>query len=181
MTDLSRRPNTSTPVSTAETSPNVMRYTVIDPHGTVSFVAAVGSLKPLVAACSHRPDSLAELLRALALYDDQLAAEVASGLAVFDEHVTDDAPDQVARFLESRPNHACGVFRVVDEATRAAGHKAVRGGLILFNLKARRIVQVHNNLLRVRRRDRGRIRQGGKPVNGELYQYELPEDWALVP
>ncbi len=59
--------------------------------------------------------------------------------------------------------------------------KAAHGGLVLFNLKARRIIQVHNNLLRVRRRDRGRIRSGGVPRDDQLYAYELPEDWSLVP
>lgn len=180
MTDLSNRPDPwSVPIR--ETPPPVMRYTVIDPEGVVSFVAAVGSLKPLIAACSHRPDSLSELLRALALYDDQLVEEVASGLAVFDEHVTPDVPERASIFLEGRPDHASGVFRVVDAVTETVSRKAVRGGLVLFNLKARRIVQVHNNLLRVRRRDRGRVRQGGKPVDGKLYSYELPDDWALVP
>lgn len=180
MTDLSNRPE-SWSVSMPEALPQVMRYTVISAEGVVSFVAAVGSLKPLIAACSHSPESLSELLRALALYDDQLAEEIASGLAIFDEHVTEDVPERASIFFEGRPDHATGVFRVVDTASETVSRKAVRGGLVLFNLKARRIVQVHNNLLRVRRRDRGRIRQGGKPVDGELYSYELPDDWALVP
>lgn len=164
----------------AQYTPTVMRFTVIDPVGTISFIAPSGSLKPMIAACSHNPQSLDELLQALALYDDLLAAEVRSGLAVFDEHVTADAPEGAGRLLETRLD-APAVFRVVDEATGEASRKAVRGGLVLFNIKARRIVQVHNNLVHVRRRDRGRVRQGGKPVNGELYAYQLPEDWALVP
>lgn len=166
---------------TVDALPNVMRYTVIEPRGTVSFVAPVGSLKPLIAACSHNPASLDELLRALALYDDKLAHDVLSGLAVFDEHITEDVPERVHELLDSRPDHASAVFRVLDERSREASFKAVRGGLILFNLKARRIVQVHNNLLPVQRRDRGRVRQGGVPVDGELYAYELPADWSLVP
>jgi hypothetical protein len=73
------------------------------------------------------------------------------------------------------------VFRVLDERTREASMNAARGGLVLFNLKARRIVQIHNNVLRVRRRDRGRVRSGGVPLDGQLYSYELPADWSLVP
>lgn len=160
---------------------NTMRYTVIDDRGSVSFVAPVGTLKPLIAACSHRPTSVSELLRALALYDDQVAHDVASGLAVFDEHITPETPERLHQLLEDGPGEMPPVFRVLDERTRAASLAAARGGLVLFNLKARRIVQVHNNVLRVRRRDRGRVRSGGIPLDGQLYSYELPEDWSLVP
>lgn len=160
---------------------NVMRYTVIDARGSVSFVAPVGSLKPMIAACSHRPASVGELLRALAPYDDQVARDVASALAVFDEHITPETPERLHQLLDDAPEQAPPVFRVLDERTREASMRAARGGLVLFNLKARRIVQVHNNVLRVRRRDRGRIRSGGVPMDGQLYAYELPADWSLVP
>ncbi len=160
---------------------NRMRFTVIDARGSVSFVAPVGSLKPLIAACSHRPASVGELLRAVAPYDDQVANDVASGLAVFDEHITPDTPERLHRLLDEDPESAPPVFRVLDERTREASMKAARGGLVLFNLKARRIVQIHNNVLRVRRRDRGRVRSGGVPLDNQLYSYELPADWSLVP
>jgi hypothetical protein len=160
---------------------NVMRYTVIDPRGTVSFVAPVESLKPLIAACSHRPASVGDLLRAVRPYDDQLADEVTSGLAVFDEHVTADRIERLHELLSAAPEHTPTVFRVLDERSRQEAMRAVRGGLIIFNLTAQRIIQVHNNLIRVRRRDRGRIRASGVPIDGRLYSYELPEDWSLVP
>jgi hypothetical protein len=160
---------------------HTMRYTIIDARGGVSFVAPVGSLKPMIAACSHRPASVGELLRALAPYDDQVARDVASALAVFDEHITPETPERLHRLLDDAPEQAPPVFRVLDDRTRAASLKAARGGLVLFNLTARRIVQVHNNALRVRRRDRGRVRSGGVPLDGHLYSYELPEDWSLVP
>src|SRR5215813_3304905 len=137
---------------------NVMRYTVIDPRGTVSFVAPIESLKPLVAACSHRPASVSELLRAVRPYDDQLADEVTSGLAIFDEHVTNDSSERLHEMLDAAPDRTGAVFRVMDERSRQESMRAVRGGLVLFNLKAQRIIQVHNNLVRVRRRDRGRVR-----------------------
>jgi hypothetical protein len=161
---------------------NTMRYTVIDERGSVSFVAPVGSLKPMIAACSHRPATVGALLRALAAYDDQLATDVASGLAVFDEHITPETPERLAQLFSDTPAPtAAPVFRVMDERTRQESMKAARAGLVLFNLKARRIVQIHNNALRVRRRDRGRIRSGGVPLDDRLYSYELPEDWSLVP
>lgn len=188
MTDASDRSEAvSAPDTTADTAPQFaqhtpgkMRFTVIDTGGTISFVASVESLKPTIAACSHSPASLDELLQALALYDDLLAAQVRGGLAVFDEHVTADAPEGAHRLLAAPPAPPA-VFRVIDDLTGEASRKAFGGGLVIFNIKARRIVQVHNNLLRVRRRDRGRVRQGGKPVDGELYGYELPAEWALVP
>jgi hypothetical protein len=160
---------------------HTMRYTVIDERGSVSFVAPVGSLKPMIAACSHRPASVGELLRALAPYDDQVARDVVSALAVFDEHITPETPERLHRLLDNAPEQSPPVFRVLDDRTREASLKAARGGLVLFNLKARRIVQVHNNVLRVRRRDRGRVRSGGVPLDDQLYSYALPEDWSLVP
>ncbi len=160
---------------------NTMRFTVIDVRGSISFVAPVGSLKPLIAACSHRPASIGELLRAVAPYDDQVAKDVASGLAVFDEHITPDTSERLHRLLNDEPERRPPVFRVLDERTREVSMRAARGGLVLFNLKARRIVQIHNNVLRVRRRDRGRVRSGGVPLDDQLYSYELPTDWSLVP
>ena len=160
---------------------NSMRYTVIDARGSVSFVAPVGSLKPMIAACSHGPTSVGGFLQALRRYDDQVARDVASGLAVFDEHITPETPERIAQLLADELDQTTAVFRVLDERTRAASMRATRSGLVLFNLRARRIVQIHNNVLRVRRRDRGRVRSGGVPLDDQLYAYELPEDWSLVP
>jgi hypothetical protein len=56
----------------------------------------------------------------------------------------------------------------------------VRYGLVVFNLIARRIVQVQNSYANLERSDRGRIRVEGKPVR-RLYQYSLPEEWSIVP
>jgi hypothetical protein len=56
----------------------------------------------------------------------------------------------------------------------------VKAGLVLFNLKERRIIQVFNTYDNVRRQDRGRIHKGGEPT-GKLYHYRLPMDWQIVP
>lgn len=71
-------------------------------------------------------------------------------------------------------------FRVVDERTRQQSLKPVSTGLILFNLKARRIIQVQNSYADVLRADRGRVRQNGRPTR-MLYYYTLPEEWNIVP
>ena len=50
---------------------------------------------------------------------------------------------------------------------------------MIFNLKERRIIQVHNTYAEIKRRDRGRIHEGGQPQR--LYHYELPWEWQIVP
>jgi hypothetical protein len=69
---------------------------------------------------------------------------------------------------------------VVDERTRNTSLQPVKAGLVLFNLKERRIIQVFNTYDNVRRQDRGRIHKGGEPT-GKLYHYRLPMDWQIVP
>jgi hypothetical protein len=72
------------------------------------------------------------------------------------------------------------VFRVVDEETKTESLEPVGAGLILFNLTARRIVQVQNSYGLLKRSDRGRYFENGKPTD-RLYNYRLPADWSLVP
>lgn len=164
----------------------VMRFTVIDPSGTVSFVAPCNSLKALVAACSSQPPpaTTPELLAATADYDDRLGDNVMNGLARFDEynstaqHRNFDAAIQL--FSADKRDHELPPFRVVDEATRDISLTPVKAGLVLFNLAQKRIIQVHNTYAEIERRARGRIHRGGKPTP-RLYRYELPPDWAILP
>jgi hypothetical protein len=51
---------------------------------------------------------------------------------------------------------------------------------VLYNLKARRIVQLVNQYGELLRQDRGRIRRGGEPTR-LLYTYRLPDDWRILP
>jgi hypothetical protein len=55
-----------------------------------------------------------------------------------------------------------------------------RLGVIIFNLKARRIVQVQNSYSELLRSDRGRVRVDGRPTR-QIYRYSLPEEWAILP
>ncbi|MGD9713552.1 MAG: hypothetical protein AB7V46_16020, partial [Thermomicrobiales bacterium] len=55
-----------------------------------------------------------------------------------------------------------------------------RLGIVLFNLPERRIVQIQNAYGEVLRRDRGRFREDGNPVN-RFYHYALPKSWQLIP
>ena len=162
----------------------VMRFTVIDPQGTVSFVAPCNALKALTAACSKEPSSLEELLDATMPYDSELKEYVLNGLAIFDEHNSSGNLDNIHSALdwagEQKSHHTVPAFRVVDELTRQASLESVQAGLVIFNIRDRRIVQVHNTYADVRREDRGRIHEGGEPTD-RLYHYRLPMHWQIVP
>ncbi len=162
----------------------VMRFTVIDENGTVSFVAPCNALKALVAACSKFPTDLDALLTAAMPYDSELKDNVMNGLALFDEHNGAGKYERIHNMIdhagEQRAEHNLPAFRVVDETTREASLQPVKAGLVLFNLKERRIIQVHNTYDNIRRQDRGRVHKGGEPTD-RLYHYRLPMDWQIVP
>ncbi len=159
---------------------NSIRLTVIDEQGTVSFISPAHGAKMLTAACSRRPAHLAALLDAARPYDPDLIGYLRDGLAVFDEHNAHGRYAAIHSALRAAPLVESPPFRVVDDVTRAASLTPVAAGLILFNLPARRIVQVQNSYSAIQRRDRGRIRASGRPTR-HLYRYELPTDWRLVP
>lgn len=162
----------------------VMRFTVIDLESTVSFVAPCTALKALVAACSKGPARLNDLLEASATYDDTLKDSVLNGLAIFDEHNGAGNLEHIHNTLdyagEQKSHHNVPAFRVVDEVTRQASLESVQAGLVIFNIRDRRIVQVVNTYADVRRQDRGRIHKDGEPTR-QLYEYRLPVDWQIVP
>jgi hypothetical protein len=164
-----------------------MRYTVVDERGAVSFIGPAHALKMLVAACAEMPADLTALLDRLRPLDARFAAAVGDGLAVFDEHHIAGpagpapAPEAPSAPLDRPAGHASGaVFRVTDAASRQASLRPHDAGVIVFNLVERRIVQLHNSYAEIRRRDRGRLRRDGRPVQ-TYYFYELPEEWRLVP
>ncbi len=162
----------------------VMRFTVIAPEGTVSFVAPCNALKALVAACSKAPTSLEALLSASTRYDNELKDHVLNSLAIFDEHNLHGSYANIHNVIdyadEQRSHHQIPAFRVVDETTRNASLQPVKAGLVLFNLKERRIIQILNTYDEVKRRDRGRIHEGGQPTR-RLFHYELPGEWQILP
>lgn len=159
---------------------NVIRFTIVDERGTSSFVGPCHAIKMLVAACSRHPSGSSQLLQYARPYDEEFVRSVESGLAVFDEHNTSENYEAFHRAMEARPPAELPPFRVVDERTRQLSLKPVSTGLIVFNLKARRIIQVQNSYAEVLRSDRGRVRQNGRPTR-TLYYYKLPEEWNIVP
>jgi hypothetical protein len=159
---------------------HLMRYTLIDRHGKVSFVGPCLALEALVAACARQPESIGELLDATAPYDRSLRDIVLSGLAVFDEHNTPQHYRNILAALDFCAPAELPVFRVVDERTLQTSLSPVKAGVVVFNLVDKRIVQIHNTYNEIRRKGKVRIVENGRPTN-RVRRYELPSDWSLVP
>jgi len=159
---------------------NVMRYTVIDRHGTTSFVASCDVLLPLVAGCAKDPETLDELLAHADNYAHGIRETVLCGLAVFDEHNTSENYEAILSALDHCRPHELPTFRVVDDRTREASLTPVHAGVVVFNLRAKRIVQIQNSYAEIKRRGQARV---AKPIdaNHRVVRYELPSYWSLVP
>src|SRR5919202_2407806 len=147
------------PSSQRSDAVQLMRYTIIDRGGKVSFVGPCVALEALVAGCARQPRTLGELLDAAAPYNSSLREIVLSGLAVFDEH---NSPANFRNFLAAleycRPADL-PVFRELDERTQEAALTPVKAGVVVFNLIEKRIIQIQNTYNEIRRR-------GGVPVTG---------------
>lgn len=159
---------------------NVLRCTVIDQAGGISFLTHGDALAALVAACSSNPESVEELLARADPYYGSLYDYVQAGLAVFDEHNAEGHYEEIHKQLITRPRHKQPVFRVVDDLTREASLRPVKAGAVIFNLKEKRIVQLVNSYREIRRTGQGRIFDG-REHTGRVFRYRLPEEWALVP
>lgn len=159
---------------------NLIRCTVVDRRGAVSFVAHCDALSALVAACAASPPGLEELLDLAEPYYRSLREYVEAGLAVFDERNVQGCYEAIHDTLRSAPPHEQPVFRVVDGVTREASLRPVKAGAIIFNLKAKRIVQLMNSYREIHRNGRGHIFDGSGHTE-TVFSYHLPREWALVP
>jgi hypothetical protein len=160
--------------------PPMMRFTVVDRGGTISFPGPPHGLKAIAAACSAGASDHRGLLETLAQYDARLAAFVLNGLAVFDEHVARGNPDSIRAWLDHGGSASESPLRVVDDATRRVSLEPRRLGIVIYNLAARRIVQIQNSYAELLRADRGRVRVDGEPTN-RIFRYSLPKDWLILP
>lgn len=159
---------------------NLMRCTVVDASGAVSFIVDGEALPALVAACTRNPSTLAELLEhAEPLYGD-LRERVLNGLAMFDERNVPGQYDAIHAALDICAPHQQPVFRVVDDRTREASLQPVKAGAVLFNLKRKRIVQLQNSYREITRTGRHRVFDGRTHTN-RVFSYRLPPEWAIVP
>jgi hypothetical protein len=159
---------------------NVMRFTIIDAQGAVSFVAHCEALAALVAGCAKGANDLDELLQAADRHYPSLREYVLSGLAVFSEHNANGNYECIHSAFRYCPPTEMPVFRVVDDETRKVSLNPVKAGLIIFNFVGKRIVQVQNSYAEIEREGRVRIYDGLTPTNRVL-RYHLPKEWALVP
>lgn len=152
----------------------------MDDDGTTSFVGPCHAIKMLVAACSRNPSTTNELLEYTRPFDEEFVQEVRSGLAVFDEHNTEENPDAFHDWSSDLSNRQLPPFRIFDDSMRQESLQPAGTGLLVLNLKEQRIVQVQNSYEDVQRQDRGRIRRQGEPIP-VLYRYKLPNSWSIVP
>src|SRR5260370_8437785 len=130
---------------------NVLRCTIIDHSGGLSFLTHGDALPALVAACGGNPQTADDFLSLVELYYHSLYDYVQAGLAVFDEHNAAGHYDSIHQALTRVARHKQPVFRVVDDLTREASLRPVKAGAIIFNLQAKRIVQIVNCYQDIRR------------------------------
>lgn len=159
---------------------NHFRVNVIDRKGTMSFLAPPHGLKVLAAAITQGASDVAELIGHAHAFDAQWADDVRSQIMQFDEHNVDEVSNPFHHAIAGSDGAEHPAFRVLDSETRQRSLVPGRLGLVVFNLKEQRIIQIQNNYANLERRDRGRIRVDGEPSD-LLFQYELPSEWAIVP
>jgi hypothetical protein len=135
-----------------------------------------------VAACASQsqPRTVEQLLKAAEPFVGDFADRVLSGLAVFDEHNSPTNFQWVHAALDYCQPPEAPVFRVVDPRTEEASLSPVRAGVVVFNLLAKRIVQIQNTYSEIRRKGRVRVLRNNQPTD-RVHRYELPADWSLVP
>ncbi|MPZ22443.1 MAG: hypothetical protein GEU28_02640 [Dehalococcoidia bacterium] len=159
---------------------NLLRCTIVDPNGGISFLVDGEAVSALTAGCATNPCDIDSLLRASESFYKGLRDRVANGLAIFDERNASGRYEAIHRALESCPAEEAPVFRVVDELTREASLQPARAGAIVFNLTAKRIVQLMNSYREIKRTGRARVFNGSE-LTRTVYTYRLPREWALVP
>jgi hypothetical protein len=163
-----------------EEAVDVLRCTIIDARGGVSFVAHADVLPALAKACTDNPPTLEQLLDGATRYYGGLREQVLNGLAMFDERNVEGHYESIHQALDLCAPYEQPVFRVVDDRTREASLCPVKAGAVVFNLRARRIIQIENTYREITRRGVGRVFDGTRMTN-QVFSYQLPGEWALVP
>lgn len=156
------------------------RINMIDEYGTTSLLAPAHGPKMLTAMAGLQFDSTKDMLLAVSALDSSWIWQVQSQLAMFDEFNIDELHEDWIEMIERKDSAVHPAFRVIDPITRARSLQPASMGLIVFNLREQRIIQVHNNGTELEREGAGRYREDGRP-RGQMYSYTLPQNWSLVP
>lgn len=159
---------------------NVMRFTIVDGAGSVSFVAPVDVLPALVRACAEDPRSLEGLLEAAEPYFAGLPDTVGNGLAIFDERNHPGDARAIHEAFDYCEPYDQPVFRVIDDVTREKSLQPVKAGAVIFNLLARRIIQLQNSYLDITQAGWARVHDQ-RGSTERMYVYRVPRQWAVVP
>jgi hypothetical protein len=159
---------------------NLLRLTIVDPNGAVSFVTHGEALPALMRSCTTNPHTLDELLERSEPYYVGLLERVTNGLVMFDERNLPGEYSFIHRALEAVSPDETPVFRVVDDVTREASLRPVKAGCVVINLSARRLITLQNGYMPITRNGRGEIFDGERPT-GATFVYRLPQTWSLVP
>lgn len=163
-------------------TPNAGTYRInlIDTRGTLSLLAPAHGPKMLTAVAGLEFDMARDMLQAVTHLDSDWISQVQASLSLFDEFNLDELDAAWKDMIEAGDSAVHPPFRVIDPVTRARSLQPSSLGLIVFNLKARRIIQVHNSGVDLEREGEGRYREDGRPLD-RLYSYTLPPNWSLVP
>ncbi len=156
------------------------RINIIDEHGTTSLLSPAHGPKMLTAMAGLEFDATKDMLLAVSALDSYWIWQVQSQLAMFDEFNIDEVHEDWVEMIERGDSAVHPTFRVIDPMTRARSLQPGSLGLIVFNLREHRIIQVQNNGDELEREGAGRYRDNGRP-QGHMYSYSLPRNWSLVP
>jgi hypothetical protein len=159
---------------------NLLRLTIVDPSGAVSFVAPGEALPALMRSCTTNPRTLDELLDRAEPYFAGIRERVENGLVMFDERNLPGHYDSIHFALKEAQPEESPVFRVVDDMTREASLRPVKAGCVVINLKERRVITLQNGYMAITRNGRGEVFDGER-LTGATFVYRLPQTWSLVP
>lgn len=157
-----------------------IRITLIDEKETISFGSEGHLSKMVLAACAKNPTSISQVMDVLNTLDPDATTQLRIDLGRFDEFVVKDDLSSIDQWVDDNQPTDATPFRLLDPRMREATLTPLELGVVMYNLADRRVIQIENRYSTLLRKDRGRMRREGRPI-GQIYRYELPEDWSLLP
>ena len=148
-------------MSSKSNHPGFYRVNLIDERGTISLLTPPHGPKMLTAVAGLGLETSREMLEAVAAMDESWIRQVQSQLAMFSEFNVDSLDEDWREMVEENDSVVHPAFRVIDGVTRSRSLVPGSLGLIVFNLKQRRIIQVQNAWDELERTGEGRYRIDG--------------------